>query len=76
MPTGLQISPYASLQYTRNHVDGFNEHGAGAFDSEVKSTTINGLISTLELFVQYIKRWKNSQHQPGSCDRLAKAAMV
>jgi hypothetical protein len=64
VPTGLQISPYASLQYTQIDIDGFEEHGSGIFDLEIQGSRTKQLCSSLELYLYYNKEWKNFRIMP------------
>jgi autotransporter-associated beta strand protein len=59
MPTGLQFSPMATLQYLNQSAKGYKEHGAGEFDLEFKGLDIDSLVMTLELISFYTKTWNN-----------------
>ncbi len=64
LPTGLQISPMTTLQYASNYVQKFQERGAGHFDQEFTSLTVETLRLTLELITFYTRTWDNFTFSP------------
>jgi hypothetical protein len=64
VPTGLAISPAASVQYNINITDKGRERGAGAFDISFKKFTLQSLRTTLQLLTLYSKRWKHFIFSP------------
>jgi uncharacterized protein YhjY with autotransporter beta-barrel domain len=64
LPSGLQISPLAALQYTHNHMQKYQEHGAGLFDQEFTSLNVQTLRLSLEVITYYTKTWNNFTFSP------------